>query len=135
VTSPEQAVRRKRPAKPQFAQTILVLEALCVLFATLVAYGLRAADPAVVWGVGGSLALLLVLASGMIGRPGGYVVGWVLQGWMVAAAILLPSVARDIGVVVALVFVALWVTALRLGGRIDRERAEFDAANPGVVGP
>ena len=135
MTSPEQAVRRKRPAKPQFAQTMLILEACCVFFGTLVAYGLRAADPAVVWGVGGGLALLLVLASGMIGRPGGYVVGWVLQGWMVAAAILLPSVARDIGVVVALVFVALWVMALRLGGRIDRERAEFDAANPGVVAP
>ena len=36
-----QAVRRKRPAKPQFTQTILVLEAVVVFFATLVAYGLR----------------------------------------------------------------------------------------------
>ncbi|WP_353848722.1 DUF4233 domain-containing protein [Cellulomonas sp.] len=76
-----------------------------------------------------------MIAAGMVGRPGGYLVGWVLQGWMVGAAVVLPRVARDVAVLVALVFVGLWVVALRLGGRIDRERAEFDAANPGVVGP
>ncbi|AEI12622.1 DUF4233 domain-containing protein [Cellulomonas gilvus] len=135
MTSPAPAVRRKRPAKPQFTQTILVLEALCVLFATLVAHGLRAAEPAWVWGVGGGLALVMMIAAGMVGRPGGYLVGWVLQGWMVGAAVVLPRVARDVAVLVALVFVGLWVVALRLGGRIDRERAEFDAAHPGVVGP
>ncbi|UJP38652.1 DUF4233 domain-containing protein [Cellulomonas palmilytica] len=130
MTSPAPAVRRKRPAKPQFTQTILVLEACCVLFATLVAYGLRVAPTPVVWAVGGGLALLLVVASGLVTRRGGYLVGWVLQGWLVAAAIVLPAVARDIAVLVALVFVGLWVAALRIGGRIDRERAEYDAAHP-----
>jgi len=138
VTSPAPAVRRKRPAKPQFTQTILVLEAFCVLFATLTAYGLRVASAGVVWGVGGALALLLLVASGLVTRRGGYLFGWVLQGWVVAAAVVLPSVARDIAVVVALVFVGLWVAALRLGGRIDRERAEYDAAHglgPGGAAP
>ena len=37
--------------------------------------------------------------------------------------------------VVGGIFVVLWIVALRLGGRIDRERAEYDAANPGAVGP
>ena len=37
--------------------------------------------------------------------------------------------------VVGGIFVVLWVVALRLGGRIDRERAEYDAAHPGAVGP
>lgn len=135
MTQPAQAVRRKRPAKPQFTQTILVLEAFCVLFATLAAYGLRVAEPAVVWAVGGGLALVLVVLAGMVGRRGGYVAGSVAQAWIVIAALLLPDVARDIAVLVALVFVALWVYALRLGGRIDRERAAYDAAHPGAVGP
>ncbi|WP_029289374.1 DUF4233 domain-containing protein [Cellulomonas sp. HZM] len=135
MTHDASAVRRKRPAKPQFTQTILVLEALCVLFATLVAYGLRVASPGWVWGIGGGLALVLIILSGMVSRPGGYAAGWVAQGWLVAAALLLPKVSRDIGVIVALVFVGLWVSALRLGGRIDRERAEYDAAHPGEVGP
>ena len=37
--------------------------------------------------------------------------------------------------VVGGIFVILWWVALRLGGRIDRERAEYDAAHPGAVGP
>jgi len=130
VTTTAPAVRRKRPAKPQFSQTILVLEACLVLFATLVAYGLRVASTGVVWAVGGTLALVLVLASGLVGRRGGYAVGWVLQGWLLAAAIILPAVARDIAVIVVLVFVGLWFAALRIGGRIDRERAEYDARHP-----
>lgn len=130
MTTTAPAVRRKRPAKPQFSQTILVLEACLVLFATLVAYGLRVASTGVVWAVGGTLALVLVLSSGLVGRRGGYAVGWVLQGWLLAAAIVLPAVARDIAVIVVLVFVGLWFAALRIGGRIDRERAEYDARHP-----
>jgi hypothetical protein len=28
------------------------------------------------------------------------------------------------------IFVVLWIYALRLGSRVDRERAEYDAAHP-----
>ena len=70
-----QAVRRKRPAKPQFTQTILILESLLVLFATLVAYGLRLADVGTIWWVGGGLSVLLIVLSGVVSRPGGYVAG------------------------------------------------------------
>lgn len=111
---------RPRSAKRQFAASILVLEAFVVGFAVLVAYGLRTADPAVVAGVGGALALSLLLAAGMAGRPGGYVVGSVLQLPVVAAT----AVSDPVMVVLGLVFLGLWVVALRLGGRIDRERAE-----------
>ncbi|MDM7832679.1 DUF4233 domain-containing protein [Cellulomonas edaphi] len=128
-------IRRKRPAKPQFAQTMLILEAFCVFFATLVAYGLRIADPAWIWGVGGGLTLVLLLISGMVGRRGGYAAGWVVQVWVVAAALVLPSVARGMALVVAAVFITLWAVSLRLGGRIDAERAAYDAAHPGEVGP
>lgn len=135
MSSTTPAVRRKRPAKPQFTQTILVLEAFVVLFATLAVHGLRVYPTGPVWLVGGVLLVLLLVASGLVGRPGGYVVGWVLQGWLVAAALLVPAGARDLAVITVLVFVALWAVALRLGGRIDRERAEYDAAHPGETAP
>ncbi|AEE45625.1 DUF4233 domain-containing protein [Cellulomonas fimi] len=125
-----QAVRRKRPAKPQFTQTMLILEAFVVLFATLVAYGLRVAEPALVWGVGGGLAVLLLVLSGWVGRPGGYVAGSVAQALVLAGGFVVPMMF-----VIGGVFVALWVFSLRVGGRIDRERAEWDAAHPGAVGP
>lgn len=125
-----QAVRRKRPAKPQFTQTMLILEAFVVLFATLVAFGLRVAEPALVWAVGGGLAVLLLVLSGWVGRPGGYVAGSVAQGLVLAGGFVVPMMF-----VIGGVFVALWVFSLRVGGRIDRERAEWDAAHPGAVGP
>jgi hypothetical protein len=130
MSSTPPAVRRKRPAKPQFSQTILVLEAVLVLFATLVAYGLRVTDVGTIWWVGGGLTLLLIVLSGFVSRPGGYVAGSVAQLLVLAGGFVVPMMF-----VVGGVFVVLWVVALRLGGRIDRERAEFDAANPGVVGP
>lgn len=102
---------------------MLVLEAFVVLFAALVAHGLRVADPAVVWLLGGALALSLVLAAGMLRRPGGYVVGTVLQVAVVAGGLLVPLMF-----VVGGIFAALWVAALRLGARIDRERAEREQA-------
>jgi len=33
------------------------------------------------------------------------------------------------------VFVVMWVAMVRLGWRIDRERAAFDAAHPDAVEP
>ena len=125
-----QAVRRKRPAKPQFTQTILVLEAVLVFFATLVAYGLRLDDPASIWWVGGSLSVVLIVLSGLMSRPGGYLAGSIAQVLVLAGGIFVPTMF-----VIGGIFVVLWVVALRLGGRIDRERAEYDAANPGAVGP
>ncbi|WP_456826828.1 DUF4233 domain-containing protein [Cellulomonas sp. P5_E12] len=125
-----QAVRRKRPAKPQFAQTILILEAMLVFFATLVAYGLRLAPASTIWWVGGSLSLVLILLSGMVSRPGGYLAGSIVQVFVLAGGFAIPMMFA-----VGVIFVVLWVVALRLGGRIDRERAEYDAAHPGAVGP
>jgi len=112
-----------RSARRQFGVTILVLEAFVVGFAALVAFGLRVAEPAVVWGVGGALAFSLVLAAGVLGRPGGYVVGSVLQVPVIAVGGAVPMM-----LVMGGVFAVLWVVALRLGGRIDIERRARDAS-------
>lgn len=121
-------VVRKRPAMVQFTQTILILEAFVVLFATLVAYGLRVAPSATVWTVGGILTVVLVLLSGVVGRPGGYVAGSIVQVAVLAGGVMVTAMFAIGGL-----FVVLWVVALRLGGRIDRERAAWDAAHPGQV--
>lgn len=117
--------RPKRPAKPQFTQMTLLLEAFVVAFATLVAYGLRVAPPATVWTLGGVTFVVLVLLSGYVGRPGGYVAGTLAQLAVLGFGVLVPMMYG-----VGAVFVAMWFVSLRLGGRIDRERAEWDAAHP-----
>jgi hypothetical protein len=130
-------VRRKRPAKRQLAATTLATEALMVLFGTLVAYGLRVAPPAPLWIAGGGLALVLFLLSGMLGRPGGYLAGTLVQVPVLASGFVLlaaPVTGAGFGASIlfalSAVFAFLWVMSLRVGGRIDRERAEWDAAHP-----
>ncbi|MCC2315340.1 DUF4233 domain-containing protein [Cellulomonas xiejunii] len=125
TTQQSAPTRRKRPAKPQFTQMTLLLEAFLVGFATLVAYGLRVAPPATVWTLGGVTFVILVLLSGYVGRPGGYVAGSFAQLAVLGFGVLVPMMYG-----VGAVFVVLWVVSLRLGGRIDRERAAWDAAHP-----
>lgn len=126
-------VRRKRPARPQFASTILLLEAFVVLFATLVVHGLVLGgsldlSTGQVWTAGGALMAVLVVLSRMPGRPGGYLAGSLVQVVVLALGLLVPMMF-----LVGAVFVGLWVAGLRLGARIDRERAQWDAAHPGQV--
>lgn len=116
--------RRKAPAKKQFAATVLMLEAFLVLFATLVAFGLRVAEPGIVWLAGGVLMVVLVVLSRLAGQPGSYIAGSIVQGVVIAGALVIPQLLG-----LGLIFAAMWITALRLGGRIDRERAEWDAAH------
>ena len=117
--------RPKRPAKPQFTSMILVLEGVLVLFAALTAYGLRSAPPPVIWTVAGSMFLVLVVLSRLVTRPGGYVAGSVAQLLVIACGVVIPLMY-----VLGLLFAVLWFVSLRLGGRIDAERAEFDRLYP-----
>ena len=102
---------------------VLSLEAITLGLTTpvLVSVAGIAIGPALAIGLG--LALLCILAAGMLRHDWAYVLGYVIQ----VAAIAM-------GVVIAMMFVlgaafgALWVGADLLGRRIERERAEAWAA-------
>jgi hypothetical protein len=128
--APGPAISRKRPATVVFAETMLLLEAFLLVFVTLVAYGLKVAPSAAVWGVGLGLALVLAVLSGLQRFGWGRVVGSVAQLVVVAGGFWVPMVW-----VIGGIFVVLWVAMLWLGARIDRERAAFDAAHPDAVEP
>lgn len=133
--APGDRIRPKKSARVQFASVTLLLEAFVLLFATLVAYGLRsvpevwpggAAPPAAtIWWAGGVFVVVLVVLSRMVGSPGGYVAGSLVQIPVLATGFAIPMM-----VVVGGTFAVLWVVSLRLGGRIDRERAAYDAEHP-----
>ena len=92
-------------------------------FAGLVAYGLDLAEPMVLWAVFGGVGLGLIAAAVAVRLPGGLVVGSVLQVAVLGLGVAIPMVF-----VVGGIFVVLWIVAVRLGRRIDRERAERAAA-------
>lgn len=108
-----------RDPKRAMAATVLVFEALVVLFASLVAKDLSGLSTVQAVGGGVVLAVLLVLASGVLGRPGGYWLGSSLQVAVVGTGLVVPSM---IGL--GLLFTGLWVAAVVIGTRIERERGE-----------
>ena len=124
------AIRRKRPATIVFAEAMLLLEAFLVVFATLVAFGLRVAPNGEVWGVGLGLAAALAILAGLQRFRAGRVAGSVAQAAVLAGGFVVPMMFAIGGV-----FVVMWVAMVRLGWRIDQERAAFDAAHPDAVEP
>jgi hypothetical protein len=133
VTTPdgideETTPRPQRSARLIFCTTVLASEAFIVFFATLVAYGLRLAEPATVWAVGGGAALLCLVAAALQRSRVGIAAGSVLQVGLIASGVVLSMMY-----VVGVLFAALWVIGLVLGNRIDSERAERAAAEPGAA--
>lgn len=122
-----------RSPKRALAASTVGLESFVVLFAGLVAFGLtRRSDGVGATGgdtralvVCGVLALACVLVAGMLRRPWGYAAGSVLQVAVVATGFWVTTMFF-----LGAVFAALWVVALRVGGRIERERAAYAAAHP-----
>jgi hypothetical protein len=109
----------KRSMQRTLCAAILSLEAIVLFLTGVVTIGTTdlGAVRSVLLGVG--LALLCVVAAGMLGRRGGYPLGWLVQVVSVALG-LVVTVMFAIGAL----FAVLWATAYVLGERIDRERAE-----------
>jgi len=102
-------------------------QAIILSFFALVARGNAIADgrpddgQQLLW-VGLGLALLALVASGLMRRPFGVTLGWLVQALTWASALLVPAM---IGV--AVVFTALWVLLLLQGSKIDRTVAQREA--------
>lgn len=133
--APGDRIRPKKSALVQFTSTTLLLEVFLVVFATLAVWALRDSEfgrgplrldsgPAI-WVLGGALVLVLLVLSRVQGTPAGRAAGTVAQVPVLAMGLLVPMMFLVGGI-----FVILWVYALRLGARVDRERAEYDAAHP-----
>lgn len=113
--------------------SVLILEAIMVALFIPVAYftGIAADGSAAVW-VGVGLALLCVVAAGLVTRPFGVALGWLVQVLVIATGILVPMMFLLGGI-----FAALWWTAIRYGRRADAASAQRDAStpHPGAAAP
>ncbi|GAA6526553.1 hypothetical protein IDVR_23490 [Intrasporangium sp. DVR] len=112
--------------------TVLVGQSISVFFGALVARALAATGPDSARSttyllVGSALALLSVVAAGLLRRPYGVTIGWLVQALTLASALIVPAM-----VVVGVIFLVLWVTCLILGGRIVEAQAAREAGGDGV---
>ena len=102
---------------------MLGLQAIVFLLPTPVLLPLTDVDTGVGVGIGVGLAVAAVVVAGLVRRPGGLQLGFVLQVAALALGLLVPVM-----VVLGLVFLGLYAASYVVGGRIDREKAEAEAA-------
>ena len=110
---------RNRSTKATLGSLVMVFQSVVVFFATLVGFGLKVyPDPAVIWGVGLSISVVLMLFPAVLGKPGTYLLGWILQGVVVSLGIWVPLMYG-----LGAIFLAMWAWGMIAGGTIDKARA------------
>ncbi|MFH8573101.1 DUF4233 domain-containing protein [Streptomyces sp. NPDC017993] len=100
----------------------LIGEFFVIGFAGLVAMQLSDLPAATVWTVSGIAMLLCVLLCGMLTRPGGVQLGWVLQIALIASGLVIPAMFF-----LGAVFAALWWASVHYGRKIDAAKARWAA--------
>jgi hypothetical protein len=103
--------------------TVLGGQAVVLFFGAQVARGLAIADGDAALGqrwlwVGAGLSVLAVLAAGLMRRPIGVTLGWLVQILTWASAAIVPMMA-----IIGACFTGLWLLCLRKGYDIDSRLA------------
>jgi len=110
----------------RLAGVVIGTQGLAVFFGALVARALAAVDGAKTSNtfllIGSLLAVVCILDAGLLRRPWGVTVGWVLQLATLACAFVVPAMLP-----VGLLFGALWLTALVQGRAMDEHTRRVDA--------
>jgi hypothetical protein len=100
----------------------LIGEFFVIGFAGLVAMKDDSLSMTTVWTVCGVAMLLSVLLCGMITRPGGLQLGWVLQIALIASGFVVPVMF-----VLGATFAVLWWASIHYGRKIDEAKARWAA--------
>ena len=108
---------------------VLVGQGIAIFLGATLARGLADASggtsPTTLLWLGACLALLSIIAAGLMRRPYGVTAGWVVQVLTWLGALILPAM---IGV--GIIFTGLWLLLMVQGQRAERVVAERDAAGP-----
>lgn len=112
----------------QLAGIAIGTQSLILFFGALVAWGMANANGSAhknlyLW-VGIGLAVLCLYASASMRKPLGIPLGWVLQAATLLTAVVVPGM-----IVAGLLFLALWITALVQGDKMDELTRNFLRSN------
>jgi hypothetical protein len=99
------------------ASIVLAFESLVIALATPVMISIADVRPAVALPVCLGLAVLALLATGLLRNQVGYALGWVVQVGAVGLGFVVPVMF-----VLGLAFASFWVAAIVLGRRIEEAK-------------
>jgi hypothetical protein len=100
------------------ASIVLAFESLVIALATPVMISIADVRPAIALPVCLGLAVLALLATGLLRNQLGYALGWVVQVGAVGLGFVVPVMF-----VLGLAFASFWVAAIVLGRRIEAAKA------------
>jgi hypothetical protein len=109
----------KRSLRRAMCAGMLGLQAVVLFLTGVVSIGMTDIGAGTSLAMGLGLAVLCIVAAGMLGRPGGYALGWLVQVVSISLGFVIPAMFF-----LGAVFAILWGTSYVLGARIDDERAE-----------
>ena len=109
----------RRSIQRSMCAGMLSLQAVVLFLTGVVSIGMTDVGTSRALGMGVGLAVLCVLAAGLLRRRVGYWLGWLVQAVSIALGTVVPAMYF-----LGAVFAALWAGAYFLGIKIDRERAE-----------
>lgn len=122
---------KTKSAKRSLASLTFAFESVVVFFAMLAAFGLKLTDGTVIWAVGLSLSVLLMITPAFIGKPWSYWFGWALQIILLGIAIftIVFSWLGYIFLVFSFIFLGLWTWAMIAGSAIDAANRVLEKQN------
>lgn len=105
------------------ARSVLVMEIFIMGFALLLAKDLPDSEGLI---FGGVIATLAFLAAGMLKRKVGWVLGWLVQGLMIAYGFVVFAMFF-----LGALFAGLWAAAIIIGRKGEAARAAFSEGREG----
>jgi hypothetical protein len=116
ATVKKQRVRRQRSVTELLTSVVLGFESVVIFLAALVMFGLKSLPPVVALAGGWSLALVMLIAVGLLRWRAGIIIGSALQLVVIGLGFVQGSMFF-----VGILFAAMWAFALISGARLERK--------------
>jgi hypothetical protein len=102
--------------------SVLIAESMTMGFAILLAMKDHS-NAAIIYGC--VVSILLFVSAGLVRRPGGFAIGWIMQIAMIGYGFVVPSFF-----IIGAVLIGLWIAAIVVGRKGEAARAALLAAEP-----
>lgn len=119
---------RQKSTQRALASMLFAFEAFVVFFGLLGTFMLEGFDGPTVWAIGLTLSFLMIVTPAILGKPGSYIWGWLLQLAVLTLSIVVAVINPTVGaiyIIVAVIFIGLWIWAMVAGAGIDAARKVY----------